>query len=563
MLSTQSNTMTLSTEAAVANFYKKFCREEFDPSGVLTRFQPIVPEDFNFAYDVVDQLAAIDPDRRCMVWCNEEGEERVFSYGEMSRLSNQAANLFASKGVKKGDRVMLVLKRHYQFWYALMGLHKLGAVGIPATHLLTPKDYLYRFQAAGVSYVIATAQGDATANAEEAMAEYPDLKARFTVRGSREGWVDFDRELEGQSSEFARLPSRSDDPLLLYFTSGTTGYPKMVCHEHSYPIAHIITAKYWQNVQPDGLHLTVSETGWAKSVWGKLYGQWLCGAAVFVYDFDHFDAPSLLAQMEKHQVTSFCAPPTIYRFLIKGGMEQGGFSTVKYAVVAGEALNPEVFNRFKELTGLSLMEAFGQTETTVMTLNLVGTTPKVGSMGKPSPLYRIALLDDTGAEVAPGDVGEVCLMVPEGEKQTGLYQGYYQDAELTGRVWYNGAYHTGDTAWRDEDGFFWYVGRTDDIIKSSGYRIGPFEVESVLMEHPAVMECAVTGAPDPVRGQVVKATIVLTKAYQPSDELKKEIQDHVRQQTAPYKYPRVIEFVEALPKTISGKVRRNVIREKE
>jgi len=542
-------------------FYKQFCKEEFDDRGVLTKFEPVVPETFNFAYDVLDEIARLEPDRRCLVWCNDAGEERIFSYGEMSRLSNQAANLFASYGVQKGDMVMLVLKRHYQFWYALMGLHKLGAVGIPATNLLTAKDYEYRFNAAGVKFVVVTSDGECCARVEEAMKEYHGLKTCFVVKGSREGWVDFDAELAKQSDEFPRADTCAQDPLLLYFTSGTTGYPKMVYHDHSYPIGHIITAKHWQNVQADGLHLTVSETGWAKSVWGKLYGQWLCAAAVFVYDFDHFDAASLLEKMDQYGVTSFCAPPTIYRFLIKGGMEKGGFKTVRYAVVAGEALNPEVYNRFKELTGLSLMEAFGQTETTVLTLNLVGTTPKVGSMGKPSPLYDVVLLDENGCEVPPGEVGEVCIRVPEGKKQIGLYRGYYKAPELTAKVWHDGFYHTGDTAWKDEDGFFWYVGRTDDIIKSSGYRIGPFEVESVLMEHPAVMECAVTGAPDPVRGQVVKATIVLTKNYSPSEELRKELQDYVKKQTAPYKYPRIIEFVNELPKTISGKIRRNVIRQ--
>ncbi len=541
-------------------FYKQFCKEEFNAKGVLTAYESIVPEHFNFAYDVLDEIARLEPGRRCLVWCNDTGEERIFSYGEMSRLSNQAANLFASHGVKKGDMVMLVLKRHYQFWYALMGLHKLGAIGVPATNLLTTNDYVYRFDAAEIKHLVVTSEGDCCSRIEEAMDEYDGIRSRFVVKGSREGWMDFDAELAKQPDTFQRVETCADDSLLLYFTSGTTGYPKMVYHDHSYPIAHIITAKHWQNVQADGLHLTVSETGWAKSVWGKLYGQWLCAAAVFVYDFDHFDAAALLERMDKYGVTSFCAPPTIYRFLIKGGMEQGGFKTVKYAVVAGEALNPEVYNRFKELTGLSLMEAFGQTETTVMTLNLVGTKPKVGSMGKPSPLYDVTLLDENDCEVPPGEVGEVCIRVPEGQKQNGLYRGYYKAPELTQKVWHDGAYHTGDTAWKDEDGFYWYVGRTDDIIKSSGYRIGPFEVESVLMEHPAVMECAVTGAPHPDRGQVVKATIVLTKGYSPSEELRKELQKHVKKQTAPYKYPRIIEFVDTLPKTISGKIRRNVIR---
>ncbi|MDR2908635.1 MAG: AMP-binding protein, partial [Oscillospiraceae bacterium] len=405
----------------LANFYERFCDEAFDKNGVLKYFTPIVPEGFNFAYDVVDEIARVEPNRRCLVWCNEKGEERLFTYGEMRELSDRAANLFAANGVKKGDSVMLVLKRHYQFWYALMGLHKLGAVGIPATNLLTVKDFLYRFGAAGISCVLATTDGSVQETMEEAMGEYGGIKARFSVKGKRDGWVDFDQELLKQPGSFARASNSAEDPLLLYFTSGTTGQPKMVCHDHSYPIAHIITAKYWQNVEPDGLHLTVSETGWAKSVWGKLYGQWLMAAAVFVYDFDKFDAPVLLKMMEKYGVTSFCAPPTIYRFLIKGGMEKGSFGMVRYAVTAGEALNPEVYNRFEELTGLRLMEAFGQTETTVLTLNLVGSTPKVGSMGKPSPLYSIALLDEEGNEVAPGEVGELCVRIPEGKKQNGVY----------------------------------------------------------------------------------------------------------------------------------------------
>lgn len=542
------------------NFYKQFCKEGFDENGVLQSFEPIVPEGFNFAYDVVDKIAEIEPDRRAMVWCDDNGDERFFTFGDMRDYSNKAANLFKGCGVQKGDMVMLILKRHYQFWFAVLALHKLGAVGVPATNLLTVKDLNYRFEAAGIKHVICTSEGEISSFVDAACEGRTDMKNRFMAKGSRDGWIDFDAELENQSAQFERIATSLDDILLLYFTSGTTGYPKMVRHDHSYPIAHIITAKHWHNMQADGLHLTVSETGWAKSVWGKLYGQWLSAGAIFVYDMEKFIPAELLKRIEKYKVTSFCAPPTIYRFFIKEGMEGYDFSSIKYATTAGEALNPEVYNRFYEQTGLKLMEAFGQTEATVMTLNPVGTTPKPGSMGKPSPLYDVDLVDENGNSVPPGEVGELVLRVPEGKKQNGLFMGYYKDAELTSRIWHDGLYHSGDTAWKDEDGFYWYVGRTDDIIKASGYRIGPFEIESVLMEHASVLECAVTGAPDPVRGTVVKATVVLTKGYSASDELAKELQDYVKKQTAPYKYPRIIEFVDALPKTISGKIRRAVIR---
>lgn len=544
----------------LADFYKQFCKEGFDKDGVLDSFEAVVPEGFNFAYDVVNKIAEVEPGRRAMVWCNDAGEERFLTYGDMRDYSNRAAHLFQKNGVKKGDMVMLVLGRHYQFWFAILALHKLGAVGVPATNLLTVKDYIYRFDAASISYIVCTAHGEAASRVEEACKQYNGIQSKFVVRNARDGWINFDAELEKQPSTFERMSTAVSDTLLLYFTSGTTGYPKMVYHDHSYPIAHIITAKHWHNVAADGLHLTVSETGWAKSVWGKLYGQWLCAAAIFVYDMDKFVPKELLSRIEKYKVTSFCAPPTIYRFFIKEGMGDYDFSSVKYATTAGEALNPEVYNRFYELTGLQLMEAFGQTETTVMTLNSVGTTPKPGSMGKPSPLYHVDLVNEDGVPVAPGEVGELVIHVQDGKKQNGLYNGYYRDAELTAKVWHDGLYHTGDTAWKDEDGYLWYVGRTDDIIKASGYRIGPFEIESVLMEHPAVLECAVTGAPDPVRGTVVKATVVLTKTYTPSDELIKELQDYVKKQTAPYKYPRIIEFIDELPKTISGKIKRAVIR---
>lgn len=548
----------------IGNFYQRFCREGFDKNGILNYFEPVVPETFNFAYDVVDEIARLQPDRRAMVWCNEAGEERVFSFGDLKRESDKAANVLASFGIGKGDKVMLILKRHYQFWTAILALHKLGATAIPATHLLTEKDILYRFRLAEVAGIVCTAEGDTTRFVDEACQEYDGLKCKLTARGEKPGWGNYDKLVEEADESFERVHTTWDIGMLAYFTSGTTGYPKLVVHNHTYAIAHIITARYWHNVDPDGLHLTVSDTGWGKAAWGKLYGQWMCAAGIFVFDFEKFDAGALMSKIEKYRITTFCAPPTIYRFLVKEGMEGYDLSSIRYATTAGEALNPEVFNRFKEYTGLELMEGFGQTETTLSLANLVGSHPKPGSMGKPSPLYStLALVDEDGNDVPSGVVGEIVIRTPEGRGTIGLFDGYYHDEARTSEAWHDGIYHTGDTAWRDEDGYFWYVGRTDDVIKSSGYRIGPFEIESVLMEHPAVLECAITGAPDPVRGVVVKATIVLTSNYQPSDELKKELQDYVKKQTAPYKYPRIVEFVTELPKTISGKIRRTEIRSRD
>ncbi len=540
-------------------YYTKFCREAFDENGVISGFEAVHGDNFNFAYDVVDEIARLEPERRAMVWCNEAGEERTFTFGEMSRYSSMAANLFAASGIQKGDRVMLVLKRHYQFWFALLALHKIGAVAVPATHLLTKKDLLYRFNAAGISAIVSTAEGEFASHVEDAAGSYDGLKVRFLARGEREGWRSFDREMEKYPDTFERVDFKSSELMLLYFTSGTTGYPKMVCHNYLYPLAHIVTAKHWHNVQPDGLHLTVSETGWAKSVWGKIYGQWFLAAGIFVYDFDKFIPSHLLERIQKYKVTTFCAPPTIYRFLIKEGLEHYDLSCLKYVTTAGEALNPEVFRKFQEYTGLMIMEAFGQTETTALTANYVGTKTKVGSLGKASPMYDLDVVDEEGKSVPNGTVGELVVHT-RGEDQLGMFVGYYEGPEKTKEVWKDGVYHTLDTVWRDDDGFFWYVGRMDDVIKASGYRIGPFEIESVLMELPYILECGVTGAPDPVRGVVVKASIVLTKGTEPSDALVKEIQDYVKKQTAPYKYPRIVEFVDELPKTISGKIRRVELR---
>lgn len=540
--------------------YQRFCQEEFDKNGVLCKFRPVVPEDFNFAYDCVDYIARHQPDRRAMVWCDDLGHQRTFTFGDMSRYSNMTANLLLQNGVKRGDMVMVILKRHYQFWFTILALHKIGAVIIPATNLLTKKDVVYRVNAARVSAIVCTADGEVSQAVEDGEPEFYGPVQKFLVHGGREGWLDFDRELESCSPALERIPNKASDPMLLYFSSGTTGYPKMVIHDHSYAIAHIVTARHWHNVVPDGLHLTVADTGWGKAVWGKLYGQWLCGAGVFVYDYTKFTPKDLLQKIQQYRITTFCAPPTIYRFFIKEGMEGYDLSSLTYATTAGEALNPEVYNRFLDYTGLRLMEGFGQTETVLSLANLVNSTPKPGSMGKPSPLYQVEVVDSEGIPVSTGEVGEIVIRADG--PTPGLLMEYYQDPERTKEAWHDGWYHTGDTVWQDEDGYFWYVGRTDDVIKASGYRIGPFEIESVLMEHPAVLECAVTGAPDPIRGTVVKATIVLMKGYQPTPELTKELQDYVKHQTAPYKYPRIVEYVEELPKTISGKIRRVAIREK-
>ncbi len=532
-------------------------------------FNVKVPENFNFAYDVVDEWARKSPDKIAMVWCDEKGAEATFTFGQMKYYSDKAANFFRSVGIQKGDSVMLILRRRYEFWFSIIALHKIGAVCIPATHLLKKKDLVYRNTAAEVKMVVAVAGDEVIEHIDEAQSESPSLKYKALVGGNREGWYNFSKELEKASEDWTQptgaAMTQNHDVMLLYFTSGTTGYPKMVIHNYIYPLGHIVTAKYWQCVEEDKLHLTVSETGWAKSVWGKLYGQWLAGAVVFVYDFDKFVPKDLLNMIAKHKIATFCAPPTIYRYLIKEDFTQYDLSNLKYCAVAGEPLNPEVYNKFLSLTGIRLREGYGQTELTVTLATYPWIEPKPGSMGKPSPGYEIDIIDiydEKGRSCEVGEIGEIVVRTDK-KVPVGLFEGYYRDSELTQSVWHDGLYHTGDTAWRDEDGYFWFVGRTDDVIKSSGYRIGPFEVESALLEHPAVLECAVTAVPDEVRGQVVKATIVLTKNYTPGDALVKELQEHVKNVTAPYKYPRIIEFVDELPKTISGKIRRVEIREKD
>ena len=525
--------------------------------GKLTAIAFKNEEKFNFAFDVVDELAQRKPEKLAMLHLSEDGTERRFTFKDMKKESARAANYFKSLGIQRGDRVMLVLKRHYQFWFSILGLHKLGAVVIPATNQLQEKDFSYRFTAGKVKAIVCTADGNVASEVEAAAANCPDLSLKILVGGKREGWHDFNEEYTMYSSSFVRTEDApcGSDPMLMFFTSGTSGYPKMAAHNYKYPLGHFITAKYWHQVNPDGLHLTISDTGWAKSLWGKLYGQWLCEAAIFVYDFDRFDAEKILPLFKKYGITTFCAPPTMYRMLIKQDLSRFDLSSIEHASIAGEALNPEVFRQFQKATGLEIMEGFGQSESTLIIGNLTGSSHKVGSMGKPVPLYDVHLLDANGKEVATGESGEICINIANG-LPCGLSYAYEGNPEVTAETWRDGYYHTGDLAWKDEDGFFWYVGRVDDVIKSSGYRIGPFEIENVIMELPYVLECGVSAAPDEVRGQVVKASIVLVKDFRGTDELKKEIQNYVKRRTAPYKYPRIVEFRESLPKTTSGKIIR-------
>lgn len=544
--------------------YKKFISVTKDEKGDLQDIAFQDEEKFNFSFDIVDELAKKCPDKMAMLYVSNQKEERRFTFGDVSRYSAMTANYFESLGIGKGDRVMLVLKRHYQFWFSILALHKIGAVVIPATNLLVEHDFEYRFKAAGVKAIVCTADGDVAHQAELGAAGCPTLQTKILVGGKREGWHDFNREMPEYSDVYLRKDDTAcgSDPMLMFFTSGTTGYPKIATHNHKYPLGHFITAKYWHNVNPDGLHLTISDTGWGKALWGKLYGQWMCEAAIFVYDFDKFNADDILPMFKQYNITTFCAPPTMYRFFIKEDLSKYDLSSLEYATVAGEALNPEVYEQWKKATGLKLMEGFGQTETTLTVGNLRGMTPKPGSMGKPSPLYDVDIVLGDGTSAGIGETGEIVINTQK-KVPCGLFSGYYQDEEKTKEAWSDGVYHTGDTAWRDEDGYFWYVGRIDDVIKSSGYRIGPFEIESVIMELPYVLECAVTPAPDEIRGQVVKATIVLTKGTEKSEELKKEIQNYVKKHTAPYKYPRIVEFMDELPKTISGKIRRVELREND
>jgi acetyl-CoA synthetase len=556
----------ISTVAAVVRtgqtrVYHRYVDRIEDENGILQSIAYKNLDNFNFGYDVVDAIAEKEPDKLAMLHIASDKTEKWFTFEDVSRLSNRAANLFTSLGIRRGDRVLLVLKRNYQFWISTIALHKIGAVVIPATDQLLENDYVYRFEKAGISAIIATADhSNAPEEADRAIAQCPGVRTKIIVCGEREGWVNFDDQAPKYRSSFPRTDDCAcgDDQMLMFFTSGTTGYPKIAVHNFKYPVGHFITAKYWQCVDPNGLHLTISDTGWAKAMWGKLYGQWLCEAPIFIYDFVRFDANDILPMFAKYRITTFCAPPTMYRFLIREDLSKFDLSSVKNATIAGEALNPEVFYQFQEATGLALMEGFGQSESSVIIANISGMAPKPGSMGRPVPQYNVDIVDADGRPLPIGDVGEIVIRAKPGEVP-GLVIEYYGDTENTEKVWRGGMYHTGDMAWRDEDGYIWYVGRDDDLIKSSGYRIGPFEIESVIMELPYVLECGVSAEPDEIRGQIVKASIVLTRGKEPSDELAKEIQDYVKLHTAPYKYPRIVTFRETLPKTISGKIQRSLL----
>lgn len=532
-----------------------------------------IPERFNFAYDVMDVWAEQEPDKLALLWTNDEGECRRFTFGELKTLTDRTAAWFMQLGIGRGDKVMLILKRRYEFWLSMLALHKIGAIAIPATHMLTRHDIVYRNTRAGIKAIVCVGEEYVMRQVSDAMTDSPTVEILISVGPLRsEGFRDWQSEWE-QAPAFVRPDhvNDNDDTMLMYFTSGTSGEPKMVAHDFLYALGHLTTGVFWHNLSEDSIHLTVADTGWGKAVWGKLYGQWFAGAVVFVFDHEKFTADKLLRQIERYRITSFCAPPTVYRFMIHEDFSKYDLSSLRYCCTAGEALNPAVYDRFFELTGIRLMEGFGQTETTMTLGTMPWTTPKPGSMGLPNPQYDITLVKPDGTPCEDGEKGEIVIRTNEErrvdtlKKPLGLFKEYYRDEELTRRVWHDGMYHTGDVAWRDEDGYYWFVGRIDDVIKSSGYRIGPFEVESALMTHPAVVECAITGVPDDIRGMVVKATVVLHADWKDraGDDLVKELQQHVKRETAPYKYPRIIEFVDELPKTISGKIRRVEIREKD
>lgn len=528
-------------------------------------FKIKVPENFNFSYDIIDRYEKEAPNKRALVWCDDSGDERIFTFADIARESRRTANYLVSKGIKKGDAVMLILRRRYEFWFFITALHRIGAIAVPATNQLLQKDLEYRTNAAQIKMIVSyddTIQEEI----EKALPASPTVKNLVTVQSDRKGWISYSKEISSFGTDFPRPTgenaTRNEDIMLLYFTSGTSGYPKMVQHNFAYPLGHIVTAKYWQNVIDDGLHLTVAETGWAKSVWGKLYGQWICGSAVFAYDMVQFKPGVMLKKIEEYKVTTFCAPPTVYNYLVRADIKKYDLSSLKYLVTAGEALNPEVYNKVYEATGLKMFEAYGQTEATVMVGNFPGMEPKPGSMGKPAPGYDVSVVRPDGSKCAPKEPGSIVVNLENG-RPFGLFTGYYHDEEKTKSVFENNKYLTGDTAYYDEDGYIWFIGRNDDVIKSSGYRVSPFEIESILQQHPAVFECAVTGVPDPRRGQAIKATIVLTKLYEASEQLRISILDWMKEKTAAYKHPRIIEFVASLPKTISGKIRRVEIREND
>lgn len=579
------------------NINLRYVDETYAPDGQLETFSVHYPDNFNFGYDVVDDIAMNDPDRRAMIWCNPEGEEHIFTFADMKRWSDKTANFLVDQGIKRGDYVLVVLRRHYQFWFVATALAKIGAVMVPATFMLKEHDLEYRLNGASISSIICTSVGEISQIADNVIDECPSVTSRILVNGAgggttkyddegnliavagtvgaalsgeegicaasieRKGWADFNSGVRAASEVFERRDTVAADPMLMYFSSGTSGNPKMVLHNSGYAVAHLITAKHWHNVQPDGVHFTIADTGWGKAVWGKYYGQWLMEACVLTYDFDRFNAGEILSLISKYQVTTLCCPPTMYRLMMSENFDAYDLSSLQYSTTAGEALNPDLFNFWKEHTGLTIYEGFGQTETPLTIANLKHSTPRSGSMGKPVPLYDVEIQRDDGSRCNTGETGEICIRMEP--RPAGIMMEYYRDPEKTANAIYDGWYHTGDTAWVDEDGYFWYVGRNDDVIKSSGYRIGPFEIESELLEHEAVRECAVTGVPDPVRGFAVKATVVLVDGFKGSDELTRELQAWVKHRTAPYKYPRIVEYVDALPKTVNGKIRRVAIRQKD
>lgn len=579
------------------NINLRYVDETYAPDGQLETFSVHYPDNFNFGYDIVDDIAMNDPDRRAMIWCNPEGEEHIFTFADMKRWSDKTANFLVDQGIKRGDYVLVVLRRHYQFWFVATALAKIGAVMVPATFMLKEHDLEYRLNGASISSIICTSVGEISQIADNVIDECPTVTSRILVNGAgggttkyddegnliavagtvgaalsgeegicaasieRKGWADFNSGVRAASEVFERRDTVAADPMLMYFSSGTSGNPKMVLHNSGYAVAHLITAKHWHNVQPDGVHFTIADTGWGKAVWGKYYGQWLMEACVLTYDFDRFNAGEILSLISKYQVTTLCCPPTMYRLMMSENFDAYDLSSLQYSTTAGEALNPDLFNFWKEHTGLTIFEGFGQTETPLTIANLKHSTPRSGSMGKPVPLYDVEIQRDDGSRCNTGETGEICIRMEP--RPAGIMMEYYRDPEKTANAIYDGWYHTGDTAWVDEDGYFWYVGRNDDVIKSSGYRIGPFEIESELLEHEAVRECAVTGVPDPVRGFAVKATVVLADGFTGSDELTRELQAWVKHRTAPYKYPRIVEYVDALPKTVNGKIRRVAIRQKD
>ena len=539
--------------------YRKFCREITDEDGNLIKMELDYPDNFNFGYDVVDAIADADPEKRAIVWCNTENDEKIFSFGDVKTYSNKMANVFRNAGLKRGDRVMLVLKRHYEYWFAAVALHKLGITVIPATHMLTVSDIVYRISSANINAVVSTTQDGFPDKLRAAVKETGIRCILWSVQADEKGFRNLTAEADLASSELERQETHVDDHMLMYFTSGTTGYPKGVIHDFTYPLAHVVTAKYWQQAEDGGLHFTVAETGWAKASWGKIYGQWLVGSAVMVYDFDNFDPKQLTTIINRYGVTSFCAPPTVYRYLVRKGIPD--MPGLRHASTAGEMLAPEVFRRFTERTGLPLCEGYGQTETTLLIGNFGGKEPVEGSMGTISPFYNIELQNKHGDQVGVGEIGEVVIVPPENGKQPGIFCGYLNNEEQYRYVWRGGVYHTGDAAYMDENGLYWFHGRFDDIIKTGGFRVGPYEIENVLMEHPCVVECSVIGVPDPLRGQAIKAVIVPADGYTPSRELEREVREFCNSRLAEYKWVRIVEFVSEMPKTISGKIKKTDLRE--